>query len=182
MCAWCGHPYCRNPLTGLCGLQPLRVVQGRVRLEGLESQSPYGAMWFATETFKASGTTYTALSQSPYGAMWFATGLRFGRHRGGGWRVAIPLRGYVVCNWRGHHHRPQLPRVVAIPLRGYVVCNMCVIAVSPAGQKVVAIPLRGYVVCNPPPLPLGRGLRPLVAIPLRGYVVCNLGCGGTNGT
>ncbi len=61
----------RNPLTGLCGLQP--PVKARRR------------------------TKAQAASQSPYGAMWFATHLP-------GWRraserlVAIPLRGYVVCN------------------------------------------------------------------------------------
>ncbi len=38
---------CRNPLTGLSGLQ--RVRFGRVKRGELEkSQSPYGAKWFAT--------------------------------------------------------------------------------------------------------------------------------------
>ena len=88
----------RNPLTGLCGLQPARGLVGNVgRL--LVSQSPYGAMWFATvalELVKLAGFI----------------------------AVAIPLRGYVVCNLSSHTSlllRP-VPRV-AIPLRGYVVCN-----------------------------------------------------------
>ena len=87
--------------------------------------------------------------------------------------VAIPLRGYVVCNglwgaWPGSE-----PHEVAIPLRGYVVCNEYRTppasmwshprSQSPYGAmwfatkgevdderlvKEVAIPLRGYVVCN----------------------------------
>ena len=37
-------------------------------------------------------------SQSPYGAMWFATASKSPTERGLGYAVAIPLRGYVVCN------------------------------------------------------------------------------------
>ncbi len=37
--------------------------------------------------------------------------------------VAIPLRGYVVCNGDGDGQKAQ-EQVVAIPLRGYVVCNV----------------------------------------------------------
>ena len=61
----------RNPLTGLCGLQPWahRAVGEDYEL----SQSPYGAMWFATrKAQRGKGRVYMA-SQSPYGAMWFAT-------------------------------------------------------------------------------------------------------------
>ncbi len=66
-----GRP-CRNPLTGLCGLQ----------LRG--------------EVVRAAGF------------------LR---------EVAIPLRGYVVCNQVLREKAPQVRLAVAIPLRGYVVCN-----------------------------------------------------------
>jgi hypothetical protein len=40
----------------------------------LKSQSPYGAMWFATkEIDDLLRVALTNRSQSPYGAMWFAT-------------------------------------------------------------------------------------------------------------
>jgi hypothetical protein len=39
-------------------------------------------------------------------------------------------------------------REVAIPLRGYVVCNVYRVA-GFVNANLVAIPLRGYVVCNP---------------------------------
>ncbi|MGC8904899.1 hypothetical protein, partial [Thermus sp.] len=39
------------------------------------SQSPYGAMWFATVLVRFARELFDMLmSQSPYGAMWFATG------------------------------------------------------------------------------------------------------------
>jgi hypothetical protein len=47
-------------------------------------------------------STYETESQSPYGAMWFATGAREPYGRGGLFAVAIPLRGYVVCNIWSH--------------------------------------------------------------------------------
>ncbi len=88
----------RNPLTGLCGLQP--TVDGA------------DIVWYEEE------------SQSPYGAMWFATAPGGGCcERRAGAVVAIPLRGYVVCNGvRARGNTTRAP-VVAIPLRGYVVCN-----------------------------------------------------------
>ncbi len=67
-----------------------------------------------------------AKSQSPYGAMWFAT-----------------VRGILLA----------IPKaVVAIPLRGYVVCNPMATAMGSWKALAVAIPLRGYVVCNSTPL------------------------------
>ncbi len=38
-------------------------------------------------------------------------------------RVAIPLRGYVVCNRAEAWLASKAFLEVAIPLRGYVVCN-----------------------------------------------------------
>ena len=48
-------------------------------------------------------------------------------------RVAIPLRGYVVCNQSGTSHIRELQVKVAIPLRGYVVCNALYEALRWAG-------------------------------------------------
>ncbi len=39
------------------------------------SQSPYGAMWFATRE-KEFKERVRSMSQSPYGAKWFATEVR----------------------------------------------------------------------------------------------------------
>ncbi len=88
--------------------------------------------------------------------------------------VAIPLRGYVVCNLIKEVFTFVPLCEVAIPLRGYVVCNRLSasttwwalsLSQSPYGAMwfatakalagavrltwEVAIPLRGYVVCNP---------------------------------
>ena len=62
-----------------------------------ESQSPYGAMSFATPTLRARGKAQAIPSQSPYGAMSFAT-IPIATSHDARTRVAIPLRGYVVCN------------------------------------------------------------------------------------
>ena len=43
-----GVEYGRNPLTGLCGLQHIRLPWGDIGVDGAGSQSPYGAKWFAT--------------------------------------------------------------------------------------------------------------------------------------
>jgi hypothetical protein len=83
-----------NPLTGLSGLQ-LSISVAMSLLGGKGSQSPYGAMWFATFSPDLRPTFY---------------------------RVAIPLRGYVVCNLLMTEVKWGLTPV-AIPLRGYVVCN-----------------------------------------------------------
>ena len=90
----------RNPLTGLCGLQP----------------------WYLAAQYLGTA------------------------------RVAIPLRGYVVCN-ENPEAKARLKKVdrVAIPLRGYVVCNSFILTFSLTLRRV-AIPLRGYVVCNSTPL------------------------------
>ncbi len=64
--------------------------------------------------------------------------------------VAIPLRGYVVCNMSLMAlGTALLLALVAIPLRGYVVCNLYCDNCRSTGNVRVAIPLRGYVVCNP---------------------------------
>ena len=91
----------------------------------LESQSPYGAMWFATHgSALANGLSFLRWSQSPYGAMWFATKTAT-TPSSCWWRknVAIPLRGYVVCNIFNRVDGLLKAKGVAIPLRGYVVCN-----------------------------------------------------------
>ncbi len=62
----------RNPLTGLCGLQPPARSLNKSDPDSL-LQSPYGAMWFATTDVDPSTLTNIVGSQSPYGAMWFAT-------------------------------------------------------------------------------------------------------------
>ena len=62
----------RNPLTGLCGLQRFRMMS-LVRSSASMSQSPYGAMWFATPSPSRFLLDVDQGSQSPYGAMWFAT-------------------------------------------------------------------------------------------------------------
>ena len=62
---------CRNPLTGLCGLQHL--TPDRWGNETFASQSPYGAKWFATWDFTILSDGQGTVSQSPYGAKWFAT-------------------------------------------------------------------------------------------------------------
>ncbi len=118
----------RNPLTGLCGLQRYGDNGPHFPCTGW-SQSPYGAMRFATERpTPLGGVACGAPSQSPYGAMRFAT-----------------VRG----------QRPPLPlhRVVAIPLRGYAVCNLLEEGeAEEVAWEPVAIPLRGYAVCNSTPL------------------------------
>ena len=64
---------CRNPLTGLSGLQPTTSGACPWRAQ-TGSQSPYGAKWFATDMRVSKETINRALtSQSPYGAKWFAT-------------------------------------------------------------------------------------------------------------
>ncbi len=62
----------RNPLTGLCGLQRGVFSKVGLKLKKL-SQSPYGAMWFATWKYADFSLAKFYLSQSPYGAKWFAT-------------------------------------------------------------------------------------------------------------
>ncbi len=117
--------------------------------------------------------TGVLMSQSPYGAMWFATSRVGNVPDCGICGVAIPLRGYVVCN-PSRGREGILTTTVAIPLRGYVVCNAPERPSRREETPRVAIPLRGYVVCNQSLLPrLGPTFGRKVAIPLRGYVVCN---------
>ncbi len=95
-CAWKAQSG-RNPLTGLSGLQLPNEGEGmgeeeicRNPLAGLSGLQLLGE----AEVIRHLGVK---MSQSPYGAMWFATqvGLACARGSSG---VAIPLRGYVVCN------------------------------------------------------------------------------------
>ena len=68
-----------------------QVPEGWLDLQA--SQSPYGAKWLATKLLGGDHDGDDAVSQSPYGAKWFATR---GRDAGGGpplLVVAIPLRG-----------------------------------------------------------------------------------------
>ncbi len=107
---------CRNPLTGLSGLQP-GIYDANLTSYDDVSQSPYGAKWFATHWVVFTWEDHAERSQSPYGAKWFATQGAQGLRARMGVEVAIPLRGYVVCNLRLPHQRPP-HRGVAIPLRG----------------------------------------------------------------
>ncbi len=61
----------RNPLTGLCGLQP--GSRRWVMTATFSSQSPYGAKWFATTRPELPDPDVVEVSQSPYGAKRFAT-------------------------------------------------------------------------------------------------------------
>ena len=140
----------RNPLTGLCGLQLRLDTPIANRLLHL-SQSPYGAMWFATTVLGVHGNRSTYMSQSPYGAMWFATPPRVGNGPLHQRKGRNPLTG--LCGLQPEECLLVLlgaqGGLVAIPLRGYVVCNMKSLDGSWPPWKRVAIPLRGYVVCNP---------------------------------
>ncbi len=73
-----------------------------VEREDNSSQSPYGAKWLATGPPGTGKTTWLAgeveKSQSPCGAKWFATVGEDTRALAHFFGVAIPLRGYVVCN------------------------------------------------------------------------------------
>ncbi len=126
----------RNPLTGLCGLQ----LQAPDLTEGAHeppSQSPYGAMWFATKKWRVHNDP---------------------------WEVAIPLRGYVVCNKCPREGATRERTPCRNPLTG-----LCGLQrelrglLQPHFRLPVAIPLRGYVVCNshrlPPAVPGGPRLQ-----------------------
>ncbi len=160
----------RNPLTGLCGLQ--RAFSLRMELR-LWSQSPYGAMWFATCGECWGKTPPVGRSQSPYGAMWFATYRQMRTRWSSGPTCRNPLTGLCGLQLSDDETDPRAAcGHVAIPLRGYVVCN----PPSPSsewGSWTSRNPLTGL--CG---LQLCRGKHTLavgdvVAIPLRGYVVCN---------
>ncbi len=157
----------RNPLTGLSGLQPDPEPMDTPR--SYESQSPYGAKWFATRYIGGAWTGFvqgrnpltglsglqrgggwrthravTKESQSPYGAMWFATHMEVEEVLGYS-RVASrnPLTG--LCGLQQIRVRADKgPRLaeVAIPLRGYVVCNLSG-APSPSARARRRNPLTG---------------------------------------
>ena len=61
--------------------------------EKVESQSPYGAKWFATGPKPPEGSEAYRESQSPYGAKWFATARTARYASRPSCFVAIPLRG-----------------------------------------------------------------------------------------
>ena len=74
-----------------------------------------------------------------------------------------------VPRWKTHRRGNQ----VAIPLRGYVVCNKFY-ALNPEEEEWGRNPLTGLCGLQPADLRVaGGGERHEVAIPLRGYVVCN---------
>ncbi len=143
-----GFGWRRNPLTGLCGLQPKSKRKSMRSLDFWGSQSPYGAMWFATGPVLAKLAFALPESQSPYGAMWFAT--RWTSPCRPKRSSRNPLTG--LCGLQ-----PELyPRYlffrkvgVAIPLRGYVVCNSENTSSSAATQTDCRNPLTGLCGLQP---------------------------------
>ena len=135
----------RNPLTGLTGLSGLQrgntatpPAQG-----GVESQSPYGAKWFATTT--------SGRSTSPT------------------WRGSRnPLTG--LCGLQPGALGPRLPRSaeVAIPLRGYVGCNASSGRTTRGTSPTCRNPLTGLSGLQPAEGKSEVLVVDLVAIPLRG--------------
>ena len=63
---------------------------------------------------------------------------------------------------------------VAIPLRGYVVCNLVVELGEGSDGNRGRNPLTGLCGLQLEEVPSAGSLKTRVAIPLRGYVVCNL--------
>ena len=89
-----------------------------------KSQSPYGAMSFATDGGRGEELALNAVSQSPYGAMSFATSRKEGKEVLPFNTSRNPLTGLCrlqlddeIVAWTANIAH------VAIPLRGYVVCN-----------------------------------------------------------
>ena len=98
-------------------MQPEIAVQRDIARYQMESQSPYGAKWSATTIIDLEYDEFVAKSQSPCGAKRFATSEEEAVKAFAKRAVAIPLRGYVVCN--GCARGVLVPiRGVAIPLRG----------------------------------------------------------------
>ena len=73
------------------------IMKAETKAKRRVSQSPYEAKWFATAGVEVH-YVYWEVSQSPYGAKWFATSTTSTRRKSLSGQVAIPLRGYVVCN------------------------------------------------------------------------------------
>ncbi len=91
-------------------------------------------------------------SQSPYGAKWFATAHHLLLPGAPQEPVAIPLRGYVVCNLE--RNGKEVDRVAIKSQSPYGAKWLATQPRLHASQQsgrhnVVAIPLRGYVACNP---------------------------------
>ncbi len=91
-------------------------------------------------------------SQSPYGAMWSATRVDRDSYRGRSRPVAIPLRGYVVCNEGVRGYSAHLVVLSQSPYGAMWSATVQSGAPCPGAKDGVAIPLRGYVVCNSTPL------------------------------
>ena len=89
----------RNPLTGLSGLQ----LEGRKAVATFKiwpsSQSPYGARWFATHIGRQQQCCGLENCRNPLtglcGLQRLEDALEYAKDIP---EVAIPLRGYVVCN------------------------------------------------------------------------------------
>ena len=145
------HPAGRNPLTGLSGLQLPNVG--------------YLAGIFLTWT-----------SQSPYGAKRFATGGGGGQEEVPSEHVAIPLRGYVVCNLM--HAITKAKRRATMSQSPYGAMWFATLTSSPRGTCSGCWsrnPLTGLCGLQPEDLCGSQRYQGLqVAIPLRGYVVCNM--------
>ena len=142
---------------------------GRMTRHDHMSQSPYGAMWFATILEyrttpwtttggrnpltglcglqlgeKVAREVFERMCRNPLTGLCGLQHVRRELMHDAALHVAIPLRGYVVCN--GYRSPPGggcAYRRVAIPLRGYVVCNLTGLIGGTTWQRRVAIPLRG---------------------------------------
>ncbi len=143
------------------------------------SQSPYGAMRFATKLALVSTGDGQDLSQSPYGAMRFATFAKGGgalrQLRG----VAIPLRGYAVCNTCPSSFGVRPARASRNPLTG--LCGLqptrAESATRMASSEESQSPYGAMrFATSERERPVDRQVGH-VAIPLRGYAVCNLESG-----
>ena len=133
-----------------------------------ESQSPYGAMWFATRGASLENSSARQSSRNPLTGLCGLQPHRGHRPSRADLRVAIPLRGYVVCNQKASRalapepgrnpltglcglqhdgkedHQPYTPRGGRNPLTGLSGLQQGVIRIETADDVVVvAIPLRG---------------------------------------
>ena len=85
----------------------------------LKSQSPYGAMWFATgEVVSASSVLREDMSQSPYGAKWFATGNQARHRRPRRLKSQSPYGAKWFATTLAFDPETHTYTLVAIPLRG----------------------------------------------------------------
>ena len=83
------------------------------------SQSPYGAKWFANFTLKAKAETRGyQVSQSPYGAKWFANVVPAARKVLEATGSQSPYGAKWFANAEEEDGTPVVTREDAIPLRG----------------------------------------------------------------